>query len=196
MSILNHFGKVNYVPYKSKYQDSKMYPQTHEGYIRTKEMVQVFGLAGFTTTKNTSGCYYPYTYFTDHAKTQKTTILFDTVNDNKLFSELIHFEKRPCAIVTQSAGPRQYIVQDFPEVVKKITNSYTTPILSTLNIPQMFTLSELIWLKVDDVDSRVDHLEKMLAQVIDDNKLLQEKVNALEQKHIRESRRVLIEELD
>jgi phage shock protein A len=70
-----------------------------------------------------------------------------------------------------------------------------------LKASPLLTISELLWLKVDDIDSRVDHLEKMLAQIIDDNKLLQRKVNALEQqKHLRDlrdsKRRVLIEELD
>lgn len=155
-----------------------IYTYTANDYLRTKENVEVFGPTGFTTMKNKNGIYQQYIYYTDHAKTHKKTIFLDS--DDRLFSEIIHFERRPCAI-TQAAGPsvpREYIVQDFPEVVKKITN--TTPILSTLNIPQMFTLSELLWLKVDDVDSRVDHLEKMLAQVIEDNKLLQRLVNDLE----------------
>jgi len=44
------------------------------------------------------------------------------------------------------------------------------------------TLTQLICLKVDDVDSRVEHLEKMLQQVMEDNKLLQRKVDVLEKK--------------
>jgi hypothetical protein len=94
---------------------------------------------------------------------------------------------------------RKFIIQDFPGIIKKITDNFTSTIWATFNTFPLLTISELLWLKVDDVDSRVDHLEKMLAQVIDDNKLLQRKVDALEQqKRIKDAKfkRLLIQELD
>jgi hypothetical protein len=91
-------------------------------------------------------------------------------------------------------------IQDFAKVVEDMVTDITS-IWKTVNINPVLTLTQLLCFKLDDVDSRVDHLEKMLAQVIDDNKLLQRKVDALEQqKRLRESRdakmRVLIQELD
>jgi hypothetical protein len=90
-------------------------------------------------------------------------------------------------------------IQDFAKVVEDMVTDITSSIWKTLHINPVLTLTQLLCLKVDDVDSRVDHLEKMLAQVIDDNKLLQRKVDALEQqKRIKDAKfmRVLIQELD
>lgn len=185
MSLLNYLGKVNttFVPYTSNYEDVKWRryePMSGENrLLRTTEKVEILEYTGFITRKNNAGIYDRCIYYTDEAKTKKTTLLFDAEKGSTHYSDLFHWFCRPC-MVSSSVPQREYILEDFPDIVKKITKKHPVPILSGLNLPQMVTVPELLWLKVDDVDSRTDYLEKMLAQVIEDNKLLQQLVNDLE----------------
>ena len=183
MSILNHFGKVNttFVPYKSKYN--------HDGI----KMFDPCRAPNYSTP-----VFRYYTALSDaRSGSQPVHIELDEPTFTQ-YHKLILTQERDAL---GQAGRREYILQDFADIIKKITDKFTSTIWATLKASPLLTISEMLWLKVDDIDSRVDHLEKMLAQVIDDNKLLQRKVNALEQqKHIRDlrdsKRRVLIEELD
>ena len=79
---------------------------------------------------------------------------------------------------------RDLVLENFADIIKMITEPFTSSIWKTLNISPLLTIHELLWLKVDDVDGRVDHLEKILMQVMEENKLLQHRVEALEQKGI------------
>jgi len=179
MSILNHFGKVKttFVPYKSKYH--------HDG-------IKIFHPDRAPKTEHV------FTYYTTFSTTsQQVRIQLDEPTFNEYHNLMI--TQGPDAL--GHTGRREHILQDFAVIIKKITDKFTSTIWATLKASPLLTISEMLWLKVDDIDSRVDHLEKMLAQIIDDNKLLQRKVNALEQqKHLRDlrdsKRRVLIEELD
>ena len=168
MSILNHFGKVKttFVPYNSKYN--------HDG-------IKMFHPC---RAPNYSTPVFRY-YTTFSTASQPVHIELDEPTFTQ-YHKLI-MTQEPDAL--GQAGRREFILQDFADIIKKITDNFTSPIWATLNTSPLLTISELLWLKVDDIDSRVDHLEKMLAQVIDDNKLLQRKVDALEQqKRLRESR--------
>jgi hypothetical protein len=206
-----------------------MYPHIYrndDSFLRTNETVKILGPTGFsirTSKFYQTSVYNQYIYYTDRDKKHKHTILFEL--DDKLFAELLHFQHRPCEVKKMGA-PREYILEDFYEITKKITNSYTSPILRSLNIPQMFTQSELLWLKVDDIDGnishlaiehrdiidtmkdnnillerhivnlneRIDGLEDMLLEVIDHNKCLQHRVDALE--HRKEQKGIDLFELD
>lgn len=181
MSILNHFGKVKttFVPYKSKYH---------------RDGIKIFYPH---RAPNNSTPVFTY-YTTPSTKSEQFRIELDEPTFIK-YHELMMTQGSDALGHT---GRREHIIQDFADIIKKITDKFTSTIWATLNASPLLTISELLWLKVDDVDSRVDHLEKIIAQVIDDNKLLQRKVDALEQqKRLRESRdakfkRVLIQELD
>ena len=59
---------------------------------------------------------------------------------------------------------RTYILQDFANIIQRITNNFTASIWKTLKACPLLTVHEVLWLKVDDIDSRVDHTEKMLIQ--------------------------------
>lgn len=181
MSILNHFGKVKttFVPYKSKYTAEKKiyYPQQANG--PSGRLDYTFAYHAENNTETTP----IHVQFKHESWYKKLYPLILGVHDG-----------------LQHDNIRKFVLQDFADIIKKITDNFTSTVWATLNTSPLLTISELLWLKVHDVDSRVDHLEKMLAQVIDDNKLLQRKVDALEQqKRLRESRdsnRVLIQELD
>lgn len=179
MSILNHFGKVKttFTPYKNKYH--------------------LNGIKIFNASK-TSALVFSYS-------TTESVLSHDQVRielDEPTILECHKFLIGDTLDAVGNRTRRKYIIQDFADIIKKITDNFTSTIWATLNISPLLTITELLWLKVDDVDSRVDHLEKILKQVIDDNKLLQRKIDALEQqKHIKDLRvarsiRVLIQELD
>ena len=181
MSILNHFGKVKttFTPYKNKYH--------HNG-------VKIFN-AGRADSPSLV-----FSYYTTESLNPQDQVRIEL--DSPTFGE---YHKLMIADNLDALGNRsrrKYIIQDFADIIKKITDNFTSTIWATLNISPLLTITELLWLKVDDVDTRVDHLEKMLKQIIDDNKLLQRKIDALEQqKHIKDLRvarsiRVLIQELD
>lgn len=181
MSILNHFGKVktSFVPYKSKYTAERKIYEPHQA-VENGYCVRPWAID----------------YRTDNPQTEWTRVQIE-VETVEVFDKLVYTANDGL----HHQARRKYVLQDFADIIKKITDNFTSPIWATLNTSPLLTISELLWLKVDDIDSRVDHLEKMIAQVIDDNKLLQRKVDALEQqKRLRESReskrRVLIEELD
>jgi hypothetical protein len=63
---------------------------------------------------------------------------------------------------------RIFILEDFANIIQKMTNHFTASIWKTVKACPLLTIRELLWLKVDDVDSRVDHVEKMLIQLMKD----------------------------
>lgn len=83
----------------------------------------------------------------------------------------------------QHERKRKYILQDFANIIQGITKHFTASIWKTIKACPLLTIHELLWLKVDDIDSRVDHVEKMqmhLTQLLEDNHKLQCKINVLE----------------
>ena len=109
MSIHNHLGKTTFVPYTSKYGNSRMYPHIYreDSVLRTNEPVEILGPTGFSIR---TGKFYPknepvetlwdsfrtgkfspknvynqYIYYTDKDKKHKHTILFELDDKFKLF---------------------------------------------------------------------------------------------------------------
>ena len=82
----------------------------------------------------------------------------------------------------QHERKRKYILQDFSDIIRQITNNFTASIWSTIKACPLLTIQEVLWLKVDDIDSRVDHIEKnqiQLTQMMGYNHL-QRKLDILE----------------
>ena len=193
MSILNHFGKVNttFDPYTSK----------HSYGVNTlqSEFIHSYVADGTSIRKNfkifTKGSC-KLNWSLGHGMGIHDALGPGTQSAITYIENFIDDQHRRChnAIYTD--------IQDFAKVIEHLVVGITSSIWKTVNINPVLTLTQLLCLKVDDVDSRVDHLEKMLKQVIDDNKLLQRKVAALEQqKRLKEMRvartiGVLIQELD
>ena len=162
MSILNHFGKVNttYVPYTSKYPGTKVY--------------------------------YPSQAYGPNNQPIRNTLSYYTVNSTKTQPILVKVDDQTMSecdrLITlvndelQHKSQREFILEDFADIIKKITGHFRASIWKTLNTSPLLTISELLWLKVNDIDGHVDHLEKMLIPVIEENKLLQHSLDALETK--------------
>ena len=77
----------------------------------------------------------------------------------------------------QHERKRKFILQDFATIIQRITNHFTASIWNTIKACPLLTIHEVLWLKVDDIDGRVDHLEKMLITAIEENQLLQRKID-------------------
>ena len=59
---------------------------------------------------------------------------------------------------------RIFILEDFANIIQQMTIHFTASIWKTIKACPLLTIRELLWLKVDDVDRRVDHVENMLIQ--------------------------------
>lgn len=172
MSILNHFGKVKttFIPYKNKHYEDKN-PKSNVRHNMTSR-----GGHAFSISNNA----WSWSWCTSQWGNSTPQI------PNKEHQEFVRnfYEKQfPTSDLLHG-------VEDFANIVRGIVTDITSPIWNEVSMSPKIKLEQLICIKVDDVDNRVDHLEKMLAQVIEDNKLLQRKVSALEQqKHIQDLRK-------
>jgi len=107
---------------------------------------------------------------------------FVTLNDS-----LSTFEKIPSDPETYYSkyGDRfyhaaVYYVGDYAELIKSMVTDLSASFWKTLHIRPVLTITQLMCLKIDDVDGHVNHLEKMLLQVMEENQLLQKRLDALE----------------
>ena len=75
-----------------------------------------------------------------------------------------------------------YYIGDYAELMKSIVTDLSASFWKTLHIRPVLTITQLMCLKIDDVDGHMNHLEKMLLQVMEENQLLQRRLDALEQK--------------
>ena len=73
-----------------------------------------------------------------------------------------------------------YYIGDYAELMKSMVTDLSASFWKTLHIRPVLTVTQLMCLKIDDVDGHVNHLEKMLMQVMEENQLLQRRVDALE----------------
>lgn len=98
----------------------------------------------------------------------------------------------------QHERKRKYILQDFADIIKKITDTFKASIWKTLKASPLVTIHELLWLKVDDVDGRVGHIEIMLIPAIEKNKLLQHRIEVVEKMfmQVNEDNHLLHHKLD
>ena len=192
MSIINHFGKVKttFVPYTSKHSygvNTLQYEFIHSYVSDGLRIHKNFTISskGISILRLGSGSSMGHDALGPGTQS--------AINSMAKFIE----EQNEHLHNAKYTG-----IQDFSKVIEKLVSDITSSFWETVKINPLLTLTQLLCLKVDDVDSRVDHLEKMMKQVIDDNKLLQRKIDALEQqKHIKDLRvarsiRVLIQELD
>lgn len=164
MSILNHFGKVKttFVPYKNKHS------YEYGDKCQAQKLRRVFYNGEYSVDLQGQ-----FRWAVDYNGTEKGVSIPGGID-----SEQKQFIRN---FYTKQVGICEHIVKDFAMVVSEIVKDITSPIWETVKMRPILNDTQLVCLKVDDIDGRVDHLEKMLAQVIEDNKLLQRKVDALEQ---------------
>ena len=71
-------------------------------------------------------------------------------------------------------------IADFTKIVKDILTDISQSFWEKLSFTPFLSLQELLCLKVDDVECRVKHVEKMLEKVMEENDRLQERIHVLE----------------
>jgi len=101
----------------------------------------------------------------------------------KNFSKTDPLYKDACFVHAHSRAERNItcdVTNEFSKMKQKLIESISAPAWKSLNIIPSIDKYELLCLKVDDVDGHVNHLAKMLIPVIEENKLLQRKVDVLE----------------
>ena len=165
MSILNHFGKVKttYVPYTIKYPGITVYNLCDSGNHGFTDP--------FTGRVLPPRTFKYYTVKGEKIENQQTVTV-----DSSTYETIIPiiYDSSPYYLSEKN----RYGLQDFAIIIKLITDRFNT--WSKLNISPLVNPHELLYLKVDDVDSHVHHLEKMLMPVVEENQLLQHKIDVLE----------------
>ena len=135
---------IRFLPYTSKYK--------HDGMKIYHPMPSVGGM-------NIS-------YRISNHATQLEQIIVP-INDGE-WKQLHHIIMDPQDVYLNERK-RIFILEDFTNIIQQMTNHFTASIWKTVKACPLLTIRELLWLKVDDVDSRVDHVEKMLIQLMEDN---------------------------
>ena len=108
-----------------------------------------------------------FSYRTSHDATQLEQIDLP-LNNNEERLDIIQTIMNPMDEYLNERK-RIFILEDFANIIQQMTNHFTASIWKTVKACPLLTIRELLWLKVDDVDSRVDHVEKMLIQLMEDN---------------------------
>lgn len=101
----------------------------------------------------------------------------------KNFSTTDPLYKDACFVHKYKTAERTFtcdVTNEFSKMIQQIIKTISVSAWKSLNISTYIDKHELLCLKVDDVDGRVDHLEKMIIPVIKENQLLQRKIDVLE----------------
>lgn len=79
-------------------------------------------------------------------------------------------------------------VQDmFNDVLSKCMEWVAIPFWSLNKIVPAISMVQILIFKIADTDKHVEHLEKMVASLVEDNTLLANRIKALEQSHSKQS---------
>lgn len=85
-----------------------------------------------------------------------------------------------------SISPELYVfsfttlVETFSKCIKKVREKMSSELWKTMNYCPLINIMDLLILKHSDTDKHIEHLEEIVKALIDDNKLLQTKINTLE----------------
>ena len=85
-----------------------------------------------------------------------------------------------------SMSPELYVfsftnlVETFSKCLEKVREKLSSELWKTIEYCPLITIIDLLLLKHSDTDKHIEHLEEIIKSLIDDNKLLQTKINSLE----------------
>ena len=163
MSILNHFGKV-----KSSYKKYNSDLPEYKGYV-FKQDKSHYNMGAEIERKRIK-CI------------QRDITLFDFTDDIWKYPSIIG----NIGIVTE---PTNYInaqfsftnlVETFSKCYDKVREKMYSELWKTIECCPFINIIDLLILKQNDTDKHIEHLEEIIKTLIDDNKLLQTKINSLE----------------
>jgi hypothetical protein len=169
MSITNYFGKprAKYVPYKSPYTFEHYHKYTIPSeHIHVNQLDNFMELYAFMA--------HPRMYIPDNRS--RGIIYYDMLEYHKNAS---------------GSGTETYQLQNINYMFNEVVNicmKYIELSFWSLNklIPNV-NIYQIIIMKLSDVDKHVDHLEKIVASLCEDNTLLSNRIKALEQRLSRPS---------
>jgi len=194
MSILNHFGKVKskYEPYKNTYAFGEGFVCNDGNYIGLiYDYTNPSGI--FTEYKVVIS---KYAIHSNHLKSDSIHILYC---HKYITNNAIEFVKQTSEIpsllegnsggrVRESFGLNletecsvSNIIERFQEEITRVSNIFSHYVWKIGKICPLLTIIDLIILKISECDNHTQHIEKNIIQLIEDNKLLQTKINSLEQ---------------
>ena len=171
MSLLHHFGQVKrkYEPYVSPIPGFDL----KKGIISTTKLRDVeISIEGKTI------------YQTDY-KTDKGDISSKSLRKHystAVFRPLDDVHTIPsCFYEYHSAYIFTTLTETFSKCLAVVREKIENALWKTIDCCPFVNIMDLLILKHADTDSHIEHLEKLIIGLIDDNKTLQTKINSLEQ---------------
>jgi hypothetical protein len=162
MSILNHFGKV-----KSSYKKYNSDLPEYKGYV-FKQHKSHYNMGADIERKRIK-CI------------ERDITLFNFIDDIWKYPSIIGN-----GIVTEPTNciNAQFsftnLVETFSKCYHKVREKMYSELWKTLDCCPFINIIDLLILKQNDTDKHIEHLEEIVKALIDDNKLLQTKINSLE----------------
>lgn len=198
MSILNHFGKVkaSYKKYESDLPEYKGYicnKNTHnwqndcvsfENIYSNKTMTMKIKNYNQTLSKDKS--------FSENEKDLINEILGNSVNvlnggnyTHKTLEDGSSLTIRSVDIYpihgdVKSLFSFTNLVETFSKCYENVREKMYSELWKTIECCPFINIIDLLILKHSDTDKHIEHLEEIVKSLIDDNKLLQTKINSLE----------------
>lgn len=196
MSILNHFGKVK-ASYK-KYESELPY---YKGYVHEYIPKHNDDLAKLCVDIGPS---YSGEKWHSHGKIVQGSnykecdipiAIYGRHEPNVLNMERrprldVHYTQDKSVFISDtyysSMSPELYVfsftslIETFSKCYEKVREKIYSDVWKTMECCPFINIIDLLLLKHSDTDKHIEHLEKIVNALIDDNKLLQTKINSLE----------------
>ena len=200
MSILNHFGKVkaSYKKYESVLPEYKGYVHdiipTHNDNLALLSVEQStcssytdiqgkrYCQATIIQDSNYKVCNIPCELYGDHGPNvfnmERRLLRNGNFSSGKsiLISDTYYSSKSPELYVFSFTT----LVETFSKCLEKVREKIYSDVWKTIEFCPFVNIIDLLLLKHSDTDKHIEHLEEMMKALINDNKLLQTKINSLE----------------
>ena len=199
MSILNHFGKV-----KSSYKKYNNELPEYKGYvfdIAPKGIPYLANLSSYFDNMTGYSCANIDCIIEGASKRLKVWEFKDFGKiHGEYSSNIFNMEQRRMGngnltldksillsdTYYSSMSPEKYVfsftslIETFSKCYEKVREKMYSELWKTMECCPFINIIDLLILKQSDTDKHIEHLEKIIKALIDDNKLLQTKINSLE----------------
>jgi hypothetical protein len=196
MSILNHFGKV-----RSQYKKYECELPEYKGYVHEYIPKHNDDFAKLSVDVNASyheGKWYSHGKIiqgSNHKECNIPSTIYGSHEPNVLNMERRplgngHFTLGKSILISDtyysSMSPELYVfsfttlIETFSKCYEKVREKIYSELWKTIECCPFINITDLLILKQNDTDKHIEHLEEIIKALIDDNKLLQTKINSLE----------------
>ena len=191
MSILNHFGKV-----KASYKKYESELPKYNGYVFDTKVNNVRDLHKLKMIQNRSDYKINSAVCNDPDGCNPTFIKkinipneYFTLAGSQQFNHLNMLEYTSVIVsdtYNSSLSPEKYLfsftslIETFSKCYEKVREKMYSELWKTIECCPFINIIDLLILKHYDTDKHLEHLEEIVKSLIDDNKLLQTKINSLE----------------